>query len=162
MFTADTIFFSRRDPAANVLAFNTANPAENLNASDLNFGNHAGFDVSLARWIGSDNAIGLRYFGVDQWTAAASAATTAGNLLRVNAAVPVFTFSGTSIDGGGSSQLHNVELNLHHSWNQWLDVLAGFRYTVQPATTDFRGPRHELAHGAHKTRKPPRELSHRL
>jgi hypothetical protein len=135
MLTADAIFLSRSDPAPNVWAFNTANPAQNLNAADLNFASQAGFDLALMRRLGPENALELRYFGVEQWTAAASAATTSGELLRINAEVPVFTFSGTSIDGDGSSQFHNVELNLRSSWNQWLDVLAGFRY----AELDERG-----------------------
>ncbi|MDZ4848106.1 MAG: BBP7 family outer membrane beta-barrel protein [Pirellulaceae bacterium] len=126
--TADALFLHRSDPSSAILAFNTTNPAENLNARDLHFGVHTGFDLSLTRQLSCDNAIEIRYFGIDHWRTAASATTTPGDLFQINAAVPIFTFSGTGIDANYSSALHNAEINGRHRVNEWLDVLSGFRY----------------------------------
>ena len=126
--TADALFLHRSDPSSNILAFNTNNPDENLNARDFHFGIHTGFDMSMIRRIGSNNAIELRYFGIDHWRATVSAPTTPGDLFQVNAAVPIFTFSGTGINANYSSALHNAELNGRHRVNDWFEVLAGFRY----------------------------------
>ena len=126
--TADALFLERRDPAAVVWAFNTANPTQNFDAADFDFGFHTGFDVSVARRVGCDNAIEIRYFGIDDWNATSLTTTTPGDLLRVNAAVPVFTFSGDAISTAYASQLHNAEINGRRQLNDWLSLLAGFRY----------------------------------
>ena len=126
--TADALFLERRDPAAVVWAENVANPAQNFDAADFHFGFHAGLDVSVARRFGYDNAIEIRYFGIDDWNATSITTTTPGDLLRVNAAVPVFTFSGDAISTAYASQLHNAEINGRRQLNDWLSLLAGFRY----------------------------------
>ena len=126
--TADALFLERRDPAAVVWAFNTANPTQNFDAADFDFGFYTGLDVSVARRVGCDNAIEIRYFGIDDWNATSLTTTTPGDLLRVNAAVPVFTFSGDAISTAYASQLHNAEINGRRQLNDWLSLLAGFRY----------------------------------
>ena len=112
-----------------VWAENVANPAQNFDAADFHFGFQAGLDVSVARRFGCDNAIEIRYFGIDDWNATSIATTTPGDLLRVNAAVPVFTFSGDAISAAYASQLHNAEINGLRQFNDRLSLLAGFRYT---------------------------------
>jgi hypothetical protein len=126
--TADALFLARRDPAAVVWAYNTANPAQQVDAADFDFGYHAGFDVSVARRLGCENAIEFRYFGIDHWNATSNTTTAPGDLLRFNAAVPVFTFSGDAIDAAYASQLHNAEINGCHQLTERLSLLAGFRY----------------------------------
>ena len=84
--TADAVFLERRDPAPVVWAFNTANPTQDFDAADFEFGFQTGLDVSVARRLGCDNAIEFRYFGVDDWSATSVATTTPGDLLQVNAA----------------------------------------------------------------------------
>jgi hypothetical protein len=127
--TADALFLERRDPTAAVLAYNTANPTQDFDAADFHFGFQAGFDVSAVRRFGCDNTIELRYFGIDDWNATSITTTTPGDLLRVNAAVPVFTFSGDAISGSYASELHNAEINGRRQINDRLSLLAGFRYT---------------------------------
>lgn len=126
--TADALFLHRSTPDSNVLAFNTSDPAENLNSDDFDFGTQAGFDLTLTKQLGSCNAIELRYFGVDHWDASVAAATTRDDLLRFNAAVPIFAVSGDAITAEYASQLHNSEVNLTHRLQRCFDVLVGFRY----------------------------------
>ncbi len=126
--TADVLLLNRSDPRSAVLAFNTANPAENLNASNFNFGVHSGFDLSLLRQLDCKNSLELRYFGIDHWRETVSAATTPGQLFQINAAVPVFTFSGSGVNADYASALHNSEINGRHRLNECWSVLAGFRY----------------------------------
>jgi hypothetical protein len=126
--TADALILERRDPSGSVLVFNTAAPAQDLNASDFDFPFQGRVDLSLARHFAGNNALEVRYFGLDGWNAAAATATTAGDLLQVNAALPVLTFAGTAIDATNSSDLHNVELNAQHRFGERLAVLGGFRY----------------------------------
>lgn len=126
--TADALFLNRGTPSSNVLAFNTADPTQNLNTSNFNFGVHTGFDLSLLRYLDSDHALELRYFGVDHWRSEFSTPTTANNLLQINSAVPVFTFSGTGVDANYASALHNAEINGRRKINENWTLIAGFRY----------------------------------
>lgn len=126
--TADVLFLQRRDPARAVLMENTMDPAQSLNAGQFNFDFETGCDMSIVRRRGCNNALEIRYFGVDQWDALATSATTPGSLLRVNTALPVFTLAGTAMTGRYDSQLHNAEFNAHHYIGDRLSVLAGFRY----------------------------------
>ena len=126
--TADALLLNRSRPSSAVLAFNTANPAESLNASDFNFGVHTGFDLTLRRQLGCQNSLELRYFGIDHWRDNVLATTTPGQLYQINAAVPVFTFSGSAVNADYSSALHNSEINGRHLINDCWTVLAGFRY----------------------------------
>lgn len=126
--TADAVFLERRSPASAVLMFNTQDASQNLNASSFDFPFQAGVDVSLARHFGRDNALEVRYFGVDQWNATATTTTTPGNLLQVNAAHPIFVAAGDSIGATDKSELHNFEVNGLHSLGNCLTLLAGFRY----------------------------------
>ncbi len=82
----------------------------------------------MARRIGCNNAIEFRYFGIDDWNATSVTTTTPGDLLRVNAAVPIFTLSGDAIDAAYASKLHNAEINGLHQLNERWSLLAGFRY----------------------------------
>ncbi len=126
--TADALFLERRDPADVVWAENVANRAQSFDAGRFDFGREAGLDVSVVRRIGCANAFEFRYFGVDGWNATSTMATTPGDLLRVNAAVPVFTFTGDSLSAAYASKLHNLEINGLHQLNERLRLLAGFRY----------------------------------
>lgn len=125
---ADALFLERRDSSSAVLAFNTADPTENLNSDDFHFGSHAGFDLALTRRLTSNQAIELRYFGLDHWDAERTAATTPGDLFQVNASVPIFTFSGDAITASYTSELQNAELNGRQRVTDCLHLLAGFRY----------------------------------
>ena len=125
--TADALFLERRDPAAVVWADNVANPAQDLTRR-ISTSVFRPALTCLTRGFGCDNAIEIRYFGIDDWNATSIATTTPGDLLRVNAAVPVFTFSGDAISGTYASQLHNVEINGLRQLNDRLSLLAGFRY----------------------------------
>jgi hypothetical protein len=126
--SVDALFLSRSDPSSRVLVFNTDNPAENLNAEDFQFDTEAGFDLSLTRAVGKRSALELRYFGVDGWSSRVTAATTRGDLLQFNAAVPVFAESGDAMTAVYTSKLQNAEVNFRHLYSDFVEVLAGFRY----------------------------------
>jgi hypothetical protein len=126
--TADALILQRCDSSGAVLMFNTAEPTQNLNADDLEFPFKGGVDFTLARQFAGDNALQVRYFGIDGWNAAATAATTAEDLLQVNAALPVLTFAGSAIHASNSSELQNVEINGVRWLSDRLALLGGFRY----------------------------------
>lgn len=126
--TPDALFLQRRTPDSTVLMGNLFDPAQILNASDFDQGFHAGVDFSVARRLGDRNAIEVRYFGIDGWDAGTSTATTPGDPLLVNAAVPIIAWAGDSIDARYSSELHNFEINGYHELLPRLSLLTGFRY----------------------------------
>ncbi len=126
--SADALFLFRSDPAASVLAFNTNNPAESLNASDFKFGMHTGYELALNRRVGSRGSVELRYFGLDHWRATVDGPTTPGQLLQFNAAIPVFAVSGTGVTADYGSKLHNAEFNIGRSYGDCVRLLTGFRY----------------------------------
>lgn len=127
-FAASALFLDRRDPASAALVTGAIDGAEILNARDLDLGVHAGFDMSLTRWIGECYGFEARYFGVDQWSATTAASTTPGSLLQWNAAPPVFVWAGTGIEATATSELHNIEVNGRYRWRERWTLLAGFRY----------------------------------
>ncbi len=126
--TADAIFLHRSDPSSGVLAFNTEEPSELLNANNFDFGVQTGVDVSLGCVLKNCWGLELRYFGVDDWDDTQFIGTTADDLLQFNAAPPVFVESGNAIASTYSSRLHNAEVNLTREVCDWLGLLAGFRY----------------------------------
>jgi hypothetical protein len=140
--TADALILQRRDSAETVLIFNTAAPTQHLNASDFDSPFQGGIDVSVARHFAGDNRLEVRYFGLDGWNATADIATTAGDLLQVNAALPVLTTAGIAIRAGRSSDLQNVEVNALHRIGEWLGVSAGFRFAEldEHLTLDLADP----------------------
>lgn len=126
---ADALFLSRRDPASVVLFVDQQDDAEVLNADDFHLGVHAGFDVSLTRWMGERFGVECRYFGVDQWNASVHVPTTFENPLNsVSASPPLTVPAGTAIAASLSSELHNFELNGRYRGNDRWTLLAGFRY----------------------------------
>ncbi len=125
---ADSLFLHRQRPSSQVFAFNTADPTESLNADDLRLGIHTGFDLSLTRRLGTKTAVELRYFGFDHWDANLSTPTTAGDLLQINAAQPIFTLAGDAITADYQSGLHNAEIGIVRDITENFSLLTGFRY----------------------------------
>ncbi len=126
--TADAIFMTRSDPDSRLLAFNTAAPSENLNASDFDFKSETGVDVSLRRSIGTRGAVELRYFGIDDWDAGVNVTTTPGQLLEFSSNPPQNVTSADGIAATYSSELHNAEINVIRQYRNWLDLMIGFRH----------------------------------
>lgn len=126
--SGDALFLTREDSASRVLAFNTSDPTQALDADDFRFGTQTGFDLSMRRSVGCRNAMELRFFSVDGWDAATTTATTANDLLQFNTAIPVFAFAGDAIAAQSSSKLNNGEINLLSRRNEWVEWLFGFRY----------------------------------
>jgi len=62
---ADALFLHRERPDNKVLAFNTNNAAQALNAESFDLGVHTGFDVAIARALNCTTTVELRYFGFD-------------------------------------------------------------------------------------------------
>jgi hypothetical protein len=126
--TGDALFLQRNDPRATALVIDAIFDTEILNANDLDFGVHAGFDVSLTRRFGNRFGIEARYFGVDAWDAQVAAITTPSSLLQVNSTPPRFPEAGSSVQADYSSGLHNVEINGHWLIREHWALLAGFRH----------------------------------
>jgi hypothetical protein len=126
--TSDALFWHRSDPAARALIINTSDPAQGLNANRLQPGFQTGFDLSAIRQIGAAWSVEARYFGFNGWHGAATTATTPGDLLQLNSAIPVFTFAGSAIQGDLTSRVHNAELNGRWQRSESIALLGGFRY----------------------------------
>lgn len=126
--SAEALFMDRFDNASKVLAINTANAAQTLNADDLDFGVQSGFELALRRETRDGSAIELKYFGINDWDANASSTTTPGDLIQINTAVPIFVTAGNSLLAHNSSQLHSFELNLSEPISERINLLAGLRY----------------------------------
>lgn len=126
--TLDATFLQRRRPAATELMVNTEVPAQNLNASDFDFGCNAGLDVFVARHFNDTVGLEVRYFGVDAWNETAGVATTVGDPLRINTVYPLLTAAGDAIEARYRSELNNVEINARVPLCEWLTMLGGFRY----------------------------------
>lgn len=125
---ADTVFLYRQKPSANTLAFNTNNPAQELNASDFPLGIHTGFDLLASRQFTNGWGIEARYFGFDHWNTNVSSQTNPGDLLQINSAIPLFTLAGDSFAADYQSALHNAELSLLRGATENISLLGGFRY----------------------------------
>jgi len=126
--TADSLFLARGEPTSRVLAFNTVDPAQNVNADGFDFNLKSGFDLTLTRSLGANHAIQLRYFGVDGLNSTQTVLTTDNDLLSFNASPPVFANAGNSIQSQLSSELHNAELSLTKALDDCFTLSAGFRY----------------------------------
>lgn len=125
---ANALFLFRNDPASSVLAFNTNNPNERLDASDFNFGMHTGYELALQRRVGSNGSVELSYFGLDHWRSTFDGQTTPNELLQFNAAVPVYAASGTGVTADYGSKLHSAEFNVGRYYGEFIRLLTGFRY----------------------------------
>ncbi len=126
--TLDILFLQRRQPAAAELMFNTNAPAQNLNASDFDFGFDPGVDLSVARQFSDRLGLEVRYFGMDAWNEATNVATTAGDPLRINTVPLLLTPAGDAIQARYRSDLNNLEINTQLAARDWLTMLGGFRY----------------------------------
>lgn len=126
--SADALFLTREASAPNILAFNTAAPDQAFNVGDLRFGTQTGFDLSLKRSLGCQNAMELRFFSIDGWDASSTTTTTPNDLLQFNSAIPLFAFAGDAIAAQYSSKLNNGEINLFSRRKESVEWLIGFRY----------------------------------
>lgn len=126
--TADALFLHRSEPQSEILAFNTLDNTEMLNAEDFDFDTQAGVDLSLSRAIGTRGGLEIRYFGVNDWNSAQSVVTTPNELLQFNSSPPVFPTSGDGIVANYASKLHNAEINASRQYCDWVKLSAGFRY----------------------------------
>jgi hypothetical protein len=127
--SAEALFLYRRAPSATALVVSSIDPAEVLNARDLDLDVHAGFDLSLARQLGERLSVELRYFGVDHWRAQSTVPTTPGSLLQVNASPPVFVMAGDAIEALYTSELHDT---FYHG------ATVGLQYVRWHRLTSFR------------------------
>lgn len=126
--TADALWLHRSEPNGGILAFNTANIAETLNASDIGYGSATGFDLSLTRKMDSGRIVELRFFEIDDWSSNGSLATTPNELLQFNSTVPFFALSGSGVTSRFDSKLLNTEVNLFGCERGSFRGLLGFRY----------------------------------
>jgi len=126
--SADALFLDRRRPASAELIFNQVDASQNLNAADFQFDVTAGVDVA-AVWYANDRyGVELRCFGIDPSSSRVNVATTLGDPLQVNTALPLITAAGDSITAYDRSDLLNWEINGRYRIAEGLAVLAGFRY----------------------------------
>ena len=89
--------------------------------SDFDFGWDAGPEISIARRIGCDNALEVRYFNC--YGGAATQFVTPGNFIGAGFTGP----GGTTFVGHDFTKLDSFEINWRHqAWDQ-LVLLAGFR-----------------------------------
>ncbi|MCA9139583.1 MAG: hypothetical protein KDB00_22570 [Planctomycetales bacterium] len=127
-FSARAIFLQRDTPDRSILAINTADNTQFVDSSGFDFDFETGYELDLRRMIGDDCQLQLRFFSIDSLLDSNTTATTNNNLLRFNAAIPVFATSGTGITSSFGSDLYNAEVGIGKSLNDWLHLSVGFRY----------------------------------
>jgi len=109
---AGVLALSRQKPDSTVLFVNPFNAAEDLKASDFDFGYTTGLDVAVMRRFDQWPDVEFRYMGTDTLSAGAGAVTTTAAPLRINTQIPVFLPTGRTIDATYGSDLGSFELNL--------------------------------------------------
>ena len=130
-FRADAMFLKRSTPASTVLVTDSFAPGGTvlLNANQFNFPVTAGWDIYVARErLLGEWGVEARYFNVDGFAAAITPVASAGG------AVVQFTpgvgnvVNPATVSARFTSTLQNVEINGRREINDWLTLLAGFRY----------------------------------
>jgi len=127
----DAIFLRRSTPSAAVLVTDSFIPGGNvlLDASQFNFDTRAGWDIYLARnRLFGPWGIEASFFSVEGWNAVVDPVLSPGGAV-VQFAVPLGNvFFPANVSGSYASRLYNVEINARRPLNDWLTLLAGFRY----------------------------------
>ncbi|MCA9121135.1 MAG: hypothetical protein H6822_17415 [Planctomycetaceae bacterium] len=122
---AGAIFLNRdASYSGAVVVDNSHNPL--MASSALNTGYHGGINVDVTRNCTETYSLNARFFAIDDWTVNTTATTTNGAWLYGHAS-PGSTLI-TGIDSIFGSDLYSAELNLVHRHNEWLDLMAGFRW----------------------------------
>jgi len=97
-----------------------------MGGSAVATGFHSGINIDVTRNCTETYGINARFFGIDDWTVNDSATTTNGAwIYGVNGPGDA---SITTINSTFGSDLYSAELNLVHRYNDWINLLAGFRW----------------------------------
>lgn len=123
-------FLHRIDSKAQRLIVNPANPAQNLNAGDFDFGMEAGIEIgATGHGLFGEMDLDMRYFSVGEFSDHERRRTT-GNVTRIEAGQPV-NFSGPrSIMADYRSDLSSFEAGLQYrvgAANDWTTFWIGLR-----------------------------------
>jgi hypothetical protein len=136
---AGAVIMQRGDPrSALVLVNQNIGPEDPINARDFTFNWEAGPDISVIRTIGGgSNAIDVRFFGVNDWTASQSVASNGvGYILTTNPPIPLFG----PVTAMYTSRLYSAEINWEHTASDRLTWLAGFRWLQVNENLNFLAP----------------------
>jgi hypothetical protein len=130
-FSAGPIILRRDNPDRTPVFVNNAGTPVCF-ASDFNFDYEIGLDVSIRRIISEGIAVQARYFGVNDWDASKELANQPNGLQFAtnppSGIVVPSSVSGIAVYG---SSLHSTEVNALHPHQEWLNLLAGFRWIEQ-------------------------------
>lgn len=122
-FRAGAIFLQRTNPNGPPIAAATASGAPLLVPDNFNFDTGTGYDLYARRRLASGRSIELRYFEVDDISAAATVANA--GLLNIGGV----TVGGASgIQASYGSLLRSAEANLVGGADRWWNPIIGFRY----------------------------------
>lgn len=127
MYRGGALFMQRGTPDSSVLLFDTAAPANNINANEFGFDFETGWEVSAIRDCG-DRGWEIRYMSVDGWNATSNLTAGAPTLIQINNAPASFLPGTTTVNATYSSELLGGELNRRRRFNDCVTVFAGFRY----------------------------------
>jgi hypothetical protein len=127
-FEGDALFMQRARPGSSVLMFDTANPTNTLNANELSFDFEPGWEVSARREC-DDVGLGIRFMSIAGWDAGSTLTVAAPpSLIQINNSLPLSMPGVTLLTASYSSDLLGFEFNRRRRANDWLTILAGFRY----------------------------------
>jgi len=121
------LFMQRGTPDSSVLMFDTAAPANNINANEFNFDFETGWEVSGIRDRG-DRGWEIRFMSMDGWTATERLLAAAPAVVQINNTPPSFLRGATIVTATYNSELLGGELNRRRRVNDWLTAFAGLRY----------------------------------
>jgi hypothetical protein len=123
---AGAVILKRERPDSYAIFSDAGTGATVLDAGNYNFGFRGGLDISAIRHFGSCNALEVRYFGIDGWTANQAGAFPAA--ARLNTATPIFFNGFNNFVSSYGSELFSTEVNWRRQTFPNLAFLAGFRY----------------------------------
>ncbi len=124
--TAGTVMLHRSKARAETLVLDGTTDAELANVANFDLGWAAGPQVELNRHFDRGWDIGLRYFGVDGWSASRTLADT-GNLRVPLVSSDPDEYFDTAF-ARYTSRLYSTELNIKRQFGEHLRLLAGFRW----------------------------------
>jgi hypothetical protein len=128
VFRGGALFMQRGTPDSSVLMFDTAAPANDINANEFNFDFEPGWEVSGIRDCG-DRGWEIRFMSIDGWNATERLTAAAPTTVQINNnPVRAFGPGTTLVDAAYHSELLGGELNRRRRVNDCLTVFAGFRY----------------------------------
>jgi hypothetical protein len=123
---AGAVILERARPRRRLIVDNTAGLTERGWTDRFDFGFEAGPDVTLTRWFDNGKGLEVRYFGGLEWNDNQRWTTAVSWSIPTN---PPQSGTGiATVNINYLSRLNSTEINYRDAPNEWISLLAGFRW----------------------------------